>query len=509
MSKEQEILAAARARKIKAENNRGIGDQVSRGVQMLGRGFMPTATGAMVGGALAGPPGALVGSMALPIMDTTAMGYNWAANNLPLLEPMQLPSTTVRGWMDKIAPTPETPLERGLELGGQALAQTGGQINALQNLALTAKTQGGRNVATTLSQAPRTQLAVSIPAATASSMVTEYTENPVLGLLTGVFVGGTGSLMQQRRPIDLSASRNAMKDQASSLYKASDEAGLGLKPQAVDGLIDKMYAQIYSFGYDDTVMPGISAVLRKLESSRGQPITLKELDTIRRLTRHASASSTQNLPQAQLGGDLIDTIDDFIDGISPDRMNYGDTNSVGMLQKARSLWHTQKKMEVLEEMVEKAAQNSSRRYSQAGYNHALGLELKKLSQNKKRFSIFNTEEKQAIKDMVIGGVTENFLRGVAKMNPKSPINAAANMFIGESVGSMVGIPPGATTATMMLGGNIADHVAQGIQASAFDAVQNRLLQGMPKNIPGTLTQDILRSGGRGGVSSLPGLLNEN
>jgi hypothetical protein len=54
--------------------------EIGRTGQLLARGAIPVATGAGVGAMVGGAPGALIGSMALPMADLAALGSKYLEN---------------------------------------------------------------------------------------------------------------------------------------------------------------------------------------------------------------------------------------------------------------------------------------------------------------------------------------------------------------------------------------------------------------------------------------------
>ena len=108
-------------------------ESISRGAGALARGLTIPATGAAVGGALAGPPGAIAGSLALPAAELVSKGLG--AVGIETGSPYELAQ---RGLTKLGFPEPRTTTERALQAGGEALGGVGGQVGALSRLATTA-----------------------------------------------------------------------------------------------------------------------------------------------------------------------------------------------------------------------------------------------------------------------------------------------------------------------------------------------------------------------------------
>jgi hypothetical protein len=147
---------------------------MARAGQLLARGAAPVVAGAGIGALAGGAPGALIGSMALPIGDLAGMGSAAIENairrmrGLPETQGFSPSQAVSRGMAQMGLPEPTSTGERVIEAVGAGVGGAATQLPALSRLATTAATEGGRRIAGQLAQAPKTQLAVSAPAAGAA-----------------------------------------------------------------------------------------------------------------------------------------------------------------------------------------------------------------------------------------------------------------------------------------------------------------------------------------------------
>ena len=144
---------------------------------------------------MAGPPGALAGSVALPVGDVLNTGINavtgginrYAGTNIPQL---QMPSDVAQKWMTNAGlPVAQTGPERMIQTAGSAMGGTAAELPAMTRLATTAASPFIRGVAETAAAAPKSQIAAAAPSAVAGQAVYEKTDNPYLAMVAGATAG--------------------------------------------------------------------------------------------------------------------------------------------------------------------------------------------------------------------------------------------------------------------------------------------------------------------------------
>jgi len=125
-------------------------DRTARNLNLVARGASLPTTGAVAGGLVAGPIGALAGSFILPVAEGLGGILNYGMEGLNYLDKKagtdyisdtirSNPRKLVNQGLDKIFPKPETTFERGLVVGGEAVGNVGGTTKALTGLTNTAK----------------------------------------------------------------------------------------------------------------------------------------------------------------------------------------------------------------------------------------------------------------------------------------------------------------------------------------------------------------------------------
>ena len=178
---------------------------MQRAAEIVTRGAAPAVTGAALGGAVGGPGGAVLGSMALPLGDAlnsliNLIGKgNVGAENLirgqmgvPPTQGYQLPmpsQVTSQMMTQAGLAEPQSRGERMLEAGSGAVGSTLAQLPALARLGTQATSQAVREISGRMAQAPVAQTVVAAPAAGAAQYVTEATGSPLAGMAAGVATG--------------------------------------------------------------------------------------------------------------------------------------------------------------------------------------------------------------------------------------------------------------------------------------------------------------------------------
>jgi hypothetical protein len=460
---EPETIAAP---PVNVKPERTASEQVGRGASMLARGLAAPTVGAIGGGMVAGPVGALAGSLAVPAGDLLTAGYNALA---PKQYQSQYPSTAIQNLLTKAGmPEPESMLERGLVSGGGALGGVGGQIGALGKLATTAQTQTGRNIAEQLSQAPSRQLAASVPAGTASQVVGESTDSPILGMLAGglasaPFAAGATSRLTQKPSV------NDLKAQASEQYDIAKLSGFQFKNNAFKKNAIDIQTTLKQEGFDKDLHPNINAAINRLVKD-GTPKTLQNVETLRKVAKAPAASI--NADERRLAQVMIEKLDDFVENAQPNQIMAGkNTNANSVLKDARKFYSQAKKGEILDDIFNSAELRSEANYSQSGMENALRRKLVNLADNKKLMRTFTKEEQADIIKTAKGGPIQNTLRWAGKLSPSSVIAGAGGSYLGAS---LLG-PAGAVIAPMV--GAASKYGATQLGLKNFEDLQRRLLTG--------------------------------
>jgi hypothetical protein len=450
-------------------------NEIGRTGQLLARGAIPVATGAGVGAMVGGAPGALIGSMALPMADLAALGSKYLENlirqarGVPETKGFS-PSGEVSKALANIGlPEPTSTGERVIEAVGGGLAGVGTQLPALGRLATTATTEAGRSLAGRMAQAPVAQTVVAAPAAGTAQYVGETTENPLLGMAAGMAVGSTAGL--RPRQVEQALSAEQLRTRADIAYRNAEKAGVVVSPESLKAKTPKFESVLKEEGYDAGLHPQLSAVLNRLQVEVETPKTLKEIDTLRRIVR-SPTKTFDNPDQQRIAYRLLDEFDDYVNNLSAKDLAVEGgkvKTATRELTKARNFYNRSKKSDEIADIFERAEIRAGANFTQSGLENSLRQELKSLALNKKRLGMFSDAEQNAIKAAAKGGSIQNVLRNIGKYAATSPIPTGVGGGLGAGIGAMLGGVPGA-----VIGGAAVPAIGGAARAGATRMGLNRL-----------------------------------
>jgi len=462
--------------------------EFARGAGIVARGALPTMALGAAGGALAGPPGALAGSLALPAAEALTAGAN-----VVLPQSMQIPSPSgaVQGMLTRAGlPTPSSPQERALQMASESLAGAGTQIPALGRMATSAATPMGRALSETLSQAPGRQIAAAAPSAAAAQAVGEGYDNPYAGMAAGAVVGAPFG-MGVRQP--MGPSRDVLRDAANQSYERARSLGIEIKPDAMASRMSDFQKAMRQQGYVTGVYPQIDAAFNQLIDTT-RPKDFAELSALRKII--ASGQSAIEPETRRFASILKDEFDDYVLNL-PKADVIGTSSEQGAIawQNARNQYSRLMKGEVFERMLEDAKLDVSK-FTQSGTENSLAQQLRKLSQNEKRIRLFTKDEQKAIKKASRGGTMQNMLKFYGRFAPTSSVGALFGG--GASVYEPgVGIP-------FTLGAMGARVGATNMRERSVENLADMMRAGTVAPPPTSVAPFI--TGGRGAFTPIPGLL---
>lgn len=317
------------------------------------------------------------------------------------------------------------------------------------------------------------------------------------GAVTGAGVGalgriGAGSVQEAAPSIDeLRAAGQAAYDQA-------DKAGVIFTPKAVDRLKSQVMQKLTDLGYDPALQPGAAALVRRLDDLQGQNITLKGLDSLRKVASNGFIPGNKSNNKAI--GDIIDTIDGLVTSPGTAEVMTGDAAAgADALAKARDIWARASKAERVSNAVNRAELRAASTGSGGNVDNAIRQNLRRILESPRGFS---EAEKSALEKAVTGTRTQNALRLAGKLSP-SGNGLMAALGIG---GTMVNPALGAASLGGMGAKTIADAMTKG-NVGVLDALIRNGGK-LPTQQLTPIRQAILQALIRGGGQQLPGYISQ-
>ena len=267
----------------------------------------------------------------------------------------------------------------------------------------------------------------------------------------GLLAGASAASGSKKAPVP---TVDELKDEARAIYKQAEASGVTFGRAEVAQTADDIAAKVISEGIDPTLHPRATAALKRLQDAGSTGMTVKDVQTMRRVLA-AAAKDPMNPDEGRIARFMIDKFDDMVAGKTPD------------LAKAREIYRTAKKGELIETAIELAKSRASQ-YSQSGMENALRTEFRHLQRQiiKGQLKGLTQAEIDAINKVANGGTLDNIARYVGKAAPTGAVSFMAGGGVPFMVGNAVGGPgvgavaSGATMATGFAGKAAAEAIAK-------------------------------------------------
>ena len=411
-------------------------ESFERGAGLTYRAVAPTLAGAQIG-SYGGPLGALVGSMAVPAADAVNALLNVIAS--PFTDKRLIPaSQAIQNLMTRsgvpAAPETQTPTERVVGGGLEAMTGVARTIPALIKASTTAASPVTRGVTEQLAVAPKTQAIVTPTAVMSGQTVTEATGNPLYGAATTLATGAAGSVKRPQKEQALSS--QALDRIATDRYDQLQQSGVQLKSDEFVDSMNKIAKSLRNEGYTSTGFPKVTGAIEELTST-AQPKDWAELQALRKMIR--SGQESIDPAEKRIASILLDEYDNYLMNVPKSAIASGDMKNAGQLwSEARNAYSRMKKSEIFEDMLDNAQLDKSK-FTQSGQENSLATQLRQLAKNDKKMRLFTKDEQDAITQAAKGGSTQNLLKFFGRFAPTGPVSG---MFTGgaTAMSPALGIP---------------------------------------------------------------------
>lgn len=230
-------------------------------------------------------------------------------------------------------------------------------------------------------------------------------------------------------------SKQELNDQAKAAYQKAEQAGVVVKPESFQGLQQNIVDSLTKEGADPTLHPATTAAVKRIVTAEG-PQSLQDVEILRRVAK--AAEGAQSADDRRLAGQVVDHIDNFMEGLKPQDVTAGNAEEGPQaLAQARNLWSRKRKADELDDLMERATL-SAPQFSGSGLENAVRTQFRQLAMNKRRMRTFTPEEQAAIKRVATGGPIGNGLRMVGKFAPTGIVSSALSGGAGLAVGGPAG-----------------------------------------------------------------------
>lgn len=303
-----------------------------------------------------------------------------------------------------------------------------------------------------------------------------------VGAATGAAASKVGDMLAGRAARNASQATAPTTDDlaaaSNALYSQADQAGITIKPQTTDKLVNNM--KMAAGELNVNLRPRTAGVVQDITSIQGKPLTLKQLDEVRQsiglAMKNADAQDVRTLQRMKT------IVDSFSDNVSPGDVT-GDVRGFDYIKQARDLWSKKSKTEAIETLFDLSDVDSAK-YSQSGMTNAIRLKAKQLytriATGKEKG--FTEAETALIRKLAKGEMTPAVVNWVAKFAPRGVISFGAGVGLGGAVGGpvgaavpgMIGFGAGQISDRAAIGGVTAlRNAAASGQAPVLGAITNR------------------------------------
>jgi len=398
----------------------------------------------------------------------------------------------------------ELAAQRGLTEGARKragsaglVAEVGGAVATPMALASKGATLAGRLGTGTMTGAKgvgaRTALmgaeGAGYGALTAAGNDQDISDGALVGLAGGALGNLAGEAISKgvhkiagafnKKPPRMSA--DELKTAARDAYRKAEDAGVVFTPTGVQQLQRGVVDDFTNHGFHPTNEPGAATVLRELQKLGGKNVTLKGLDTIRKIASNGFQPGNQS--NNALLTQVIKRIDDFVENAGGDAVMMGSNSKAAgkIIADARKLWGRASKLERAESLVDKAGRRASATGSGGNVENATRQNINRMIDNPRLSRGMTPDELAAARKAVEGTTTQNVLRQVGKLSPQGNGLMQALGVGGVMAQPAIAVPTliagyGAKKASEILAQRSVDDlvnlIAQGGNASSLKVVEN-------------------------------------
>lgn len=314
--------------------------------------------------------------------------------------------------------------------------------------------------------------------------LTDRAFNAVTGAGTGAAIGGaTGALGRMGvGKLDTAGLPTAddLQAAAKAAYTRADDAGVVYSKDALARIRDKLTGEFADFGYHPELQSGAKVALAEINRLADQNVTLKGMDTARKIA--GNSFQMGNKSNNALSSKVTSAIDDLISNPQAgDIISGNGALASGAIKEARGLYSQARKLETVNDLIERAGLRAGSSGSGANIENATRQELSKILKSDKMKRGFTKVELEALKKAVLGTKAQNVLRAVGKFAPSGVVSGGIGSSTGAFIGNLIGGPVGATAGMVGL-----PAIGLGAKTAADAAARNSA----------QIVQAIIASGGK-------------
>jgi hypothetical protein len=259
-----------------------------------------------------------------------------------------------------------------------------------------------------------------------------------------------------------------LRRQAGQLYDRARDRGVVVRQDSFDDFATNLAARVREEGADPDVTSAAFAAVRRLESARGRDVSLRDIDTLRRVMGNASTSN--NPSDRRLAGMMLEGLDDYVHRLVDGDLAGGSAQGLSTeLQQARKIWGQMRNSEMIEQAIERARDQAS------GFENGLRIQFRQILRNRRSMQRLSEGEQEAIRAVVRGTPLGNILKRMSRMSygsgAQTNVMGASLFGMGGAAagGAMAG--PGGAAIGAVVPGLVGSAAARGAESVTMTAAQ--------------------------------------
>ena len=280
---------------------------------------------------------------------------------------------------------------------------------------------------------------------------------PVAGAVLGSAAAGSKNIYKgitARGEGAINETLDAIKQGSRNLYSYADEAGVLAKPEAAQDLIQGLSGIVKNKDIaSQKLYSGTLGAIKDLSDDIAAGNTgLMTLDRHRQILGNISKDITNpnKAQEAEAAGRAIGVIDDFIEGLSPEKLASGTPDAINALKSARAEWAKSKRFEKIGDIIINAKNDANK----------LKRDLNNFRKNPKNTLGWSGAERKAL-DFAADQTTGE---GLIKMAGKFGFDLGSGRSIGNTALPVLGgVGAGAASGAVLPAGAV---IAAGTAARA-------------------------------------------
>jgi len=260
-----------------------------------------------------------------------------------------------------------------------------------------------------------------------------------------------------------------LKQAAQAAYKRADDAGVIYTPQAIQRVTNDLKGQFADFGYHPELQSGAKIALNELDRLGSDNVTLKGLDTARKVA--GNAFQPMNKSNNALTAKVTDAIDELVQNPQAGDVLAGDaTSAASAIKEARDLYGRSAKLEKVNDLLDKAGLNAGSSGSGGNIENATRQQLKTMLTNPKNTRGMSADEIAALKKAVLGSPAQNAMRLAGKLSPQGNGLMMAIQLLAAGATSGATLPLAAA-------GMVTKKISEGMTQSNVKALERLIASG--------------------------------